>query len=146
MIIQSLISYYDRLAEAGDSCVAPEGYSWQKIGFAVVLELDGRLHAIEDRRQEVAQRKPKAKPLLKAAPILVPGQAKPSQAALASTRIFCGTSRATCWAGNLMTRSQRAQRKRLRRFVRDILRQSRKSVRRNILQCADGLRTGSPSN
>lgn len=78
MIIQSLINYYDRLAEAGDSCVAPEGYSWQKIGFAVVLELDGRLHAIEDRRQEVAQRKPKAKPLLKAAPILVPGQAKPS--------------------------------------------------------------------
>jgi CRISPR-associated protein Csd1 len=78
MIIQSLINYYDRLAEANDPRVAREGYSWQKIGFAVVLELDGRLHAIEDRRQEVAQKKPKAKPLLKATPMLVPGQAKPS--------------------------------------------------------------------
>jgi CRISPR-associated protein Csd1 len=78
MIISSLINFYDRLAEAGDSRVAPFGYSWQKIGFAVVLELDSSLHAIEDRRQEVAQKKPKSKPLLKATPMLVPGQAKPS--------------------------------------------------------------------
>src|SRR5258708_8064445 len=78
MIIPSLINYSDRLAGVGDQRVAPEGYSWQKIGFAVVLELDGRLHAIEDRRQEVAQKKPKSKPLLKATPMLVPGQAKPS--------------------------------------------------------------------
>src|SRR5260221_508145 len=35
MIIPSLINYYDRLAEVGDQRVAPEGYSWQKIGFGV---------------------------------------------------------------------------------------------------------------
>jgi CRISPR-associated protein Csd1 len=40
--------------------------------------MEGSLHAIEDRRQEVPQKKPKAKPLLKATPMLVPGQAKPS--------------------------------------------------------------------
>jgi CRISPR-associated protein Csd1 len=86
VIIQSLIDYYDRLAASGDERVAAKGYSWQKIGFAVVLELDGRFHAIEDRRQEVypsaTKKKPNPKPLLISRPMLVPGQAKPSGSGL----------------------------------------------------------------
>jgi CRISPR-associated protein Csd1 len=82
MIVSSLINYYDRLAEAGDLRVAPLGYSWQKIGFAVVLELDGRLHAIEDKRQEdyplATKKKPNPKPVLRTRPMRVPGQAKSS--------------------------------------------------------------------
>jgi CRISPR-associated protein Csd1 len=77
MIIPRLINYYDRLTEDGDARVAPYGYNWQKIGFSVVLELDGRVHAIEDRRREVyptaTKKKPNPKPFLKATPMLVPG-------------------------------------------------------------------------
>jgi CRISPR-associated protein Csd1 len=93
MIVSSLINYYDRLAEAGDPRIAPLGYSWQKIGFAVVIvcfnprkssrELRPSFcTVIEDRRQEIypspTKKNPNPKPFLKARPMLVPGQAKPS--------------------------------------------------------------------
>lgn len=71
MILQSLHQLYDRLAADPAYMVAPPGYSLQKISFAVVIHLDGRLHAIEDRRDTSGK---KAVPVQ----LLVPGQAKPS--------------------------------------------------------------------
>jgi CRISPR-associated protein Csd1 len=44
-LIPALIDYYRRLPD-----VAPPGFSRQKISFRVVIEPDGRLHAIEDGR------------------------------------------------------------------------------------------------
>jgi CRISPR-associated protein Csd1 len=61
-MIASLIEYYDRLLAVGDERVAPEGKSWQSVGYAVVLELDGTLFEIEDRRQEVYPAATKANP------------------------------------------------------------------------------------
>lgn len=50
MILQALHDLYDRLADDPDYDIAPPGYSIQKISFAIVLEPDGRLFAIEDVR------------------------------------------------------------------------------------------------
>jgi CRISPR-associated protein Csd1 len=69
-MIPELINLYDRLAAADDSHLAPYGYSRQRIGFSIVLNLDGSLHAIEDRRQEVPKGK---KSVLKPSLLLVPG-------------------------------------------------------------------------
>ncbi len=52
MILHALNSYYERLAGAPDSDIAPAGFSRQKIAFIVVLNIDGTLHAIEDGRRE----------------------------------------------------------------------------------------------
>lgn len=71
MILQSLHQLYDRLAGSAGYAVAPPGYSLQKISFAVVIHPDGRLHAIEDRREQIGNKyRPRQ--------LLVPGQAKPS--------------------------------------------------------------------
>lgn len=70
MILQSLNQLYDRLTTDPDYEIAPDGYSTQKIAFVVVLHPDGRLHAIEDIREEKGN---KRLPRL----LLVPGQAKP---------------------------------------------------------------------
>ncbi len=75
MILQSLYRLYDRLATEPEYAVARPGYSLQKISFAVVLHPDGRLHAIEDRRDTTGK---KALPIQ----LLVPGQAKPSGSGL----------------------------------------------------------------
>jgi CRISPR-associated protein Csd1 len=76
-MISELIQYYDRLLAVGNERVAPEGCSWQNVGFAVVLELDGRLHAIEDRRQEVyptaTKKNPNPKPYLTNRKMILPG-------------------------------------------------------------------------
>jgi len=50
-MIVELAKLYDRIAEADDERLAPPGYSSQQIAFAVVLNCDGSLHAIEDRRR-----------------------------------------------------------------------------------------------
>ena len=55
MILQSLHQLYDRLAGSAGYAVAPPGYSLQKISFAVVIHPDGRLHAIEDRREQIGK-------------------------------------------------------------------------------------------
>jgi CRISPR-associated protein Csd1 len=75
MILQSLNQLYDRLTTDPDYEIAPDGYSTQKIAFVVVLHPDGRLHAIEDIREEKGK---KRLPRL----LLVPGQAKPSGSGL----------------------------------------------------------------
>ena len=71
MILRSLYELYGRLEGDPSYQIAPPGYSLQKIGFRVVLEKDGRLHAIEDARQVAGG---KSKPLQ----LLVPGATKSS--------------------------------------------------------------------
>lgn len=73
--IPALISYYRRLREDPNETVAPFGFSVQKISFCLVIELDGELHAIQDTRHQVNDR-------LLPAPMIVPGQTKPSGAGL----------------------------------------------------------------
>ncbi len=70
MILQSLYQLYDRLAEDPVYEIAPPGYSTQKIAFAVVLHPDGRLHEIQDLREEKGRRRLPRQ-------MLLPGQAKP---------------------------------------------------------------------
>ena len=70
MILQSLNQLYDRLAADPEYEIAPPGYSSQSIAFVVVLHQDGRLHGIEDIREEKGKKRIPRK-------ILVPGQSKP---------------------------------------------------------------------
>lgn len=74
MILPALVEYYGRLA-AADATLAPFGWSRQKIGFVVVLEPDGSLHAIESAPggEDKAKRR---------FTLVVPGQAKPSGAGI----------------------------------------------------------------
>jgi CRISPR-associated protein Csd1 len=71
-MIVELVKSYDRLAEADAQRLPPLGYSSQKIAFAVVLNSNGSLHAIEDRRQPDAKGKPRP------VTMTVPGQTKAS--------------------------------------------------------------------
>lgn len=71
MILQSLNQLYDRLADDPQYEIARPGYSSQKISFAVVLHPDGRLHTIEDIREEKGKKRIPRQ-------LLVPGQSKPS--------------------------------------------------------------------
>jgi len=71
VILEALARHYDRLAADPDSDIAPFGFSRQKIGFAVVLNPDGQLHAIQPLTDD-SSGKPRAIELV------VPGQAKPS--------------------------------------------------------------------
>lgn len=73
MILQRLAEHYDRIAASGneDDQLAPPGFSRQKISFCVVLEPDGRLNAIQSMQQQKGRS-------LVAAPMLLPGQGKPS--------------------------------------------------------------------
>lgn len=75
MILQSLNQLYDRLAGDPGYEIAPPGYSTQKIAFAVVLHPDGRLHEIQDLREEKGSRRIPRQ-------MLVPGQSKPSGSGL----------------------------------------------------------------
>lgn len=52
MIIQSLVSLYDRLAKDSDVQLPSFGYSEQKISFALVLGLNGNLVQVKDLRVE----------------------------------------------------------------------------------------------
>lgn len=70
MILQSLVSYYDRLAGDPEQEIAQPGFSRQKISFEIVLKPDGSLSAIQDAREE---RDGKQRPRM----LTVPGQAKP---------------------------------------------------------------------
>jgi len=71
MILQSLIDYYDRLAAAKDDRTVPFGWSRQKIGFVIVLDVDGNLRSIEPPPSP-SDRRPVRFTLV------VPGQGKPS--------------------------------------------------------------------
>lgn len=53
MILQSLASCYDRLATASESACAQEGFSREKVHFALVVGKDGRLVQVLDVRRQV---------------------------------------------------------------------------------------------
>lgn len=76
MILQSLYSLYDRLSCDPSYCIAPQGYSLQKVVFKVVLKPDGTLFSIEDAR--IKDKKGNLVPRQ----ILVPGQSKKSGSGL----------------------------------------------------------------
>lgn len=63
MILQALSGYYARLSDRADGSIAPSGYSFQSISFAVVLSADGAVIDIQDLRQ-VEDTKPRANSLL----------------------------------------------------------------------------------
>jgi len=75
MILDALVRHYDRLADDPDSGIAPFGFSRQNIGFAVVLNPDGSLHAIEALTDESSG---KPRPVA----MVVPGQSKPPGAGI----------------------------------------------------------------
>ncbi len=58
MILQRLCDYYDRLAADPDTPISEEGFAPQKVTFELVIESDGRLHAIQDVR-DTSGKKPK---------------------------------------------------------------------------------------
>jgi len=71
VILEALVRHYDRLAADPESGIAAHGYSRQKIGFCVVLNDDGSLHAIEPMTDDSSG---KPRPI----ELVVPGQSKPS--------------------------------------------------------------------
>ena len=50
MILQRLCDYYDRLASDPSQNIAAVGFAPQKVGFEIVIEKDGSLHALQDVR------------------------------------------------------------------------------------------------
>ena len=80
MILQSLTSLYDRLAEDPANGLPMTGYSLQKISFCTVLSREGELIAFEPRQQEIITigSNGKEKKTPRALDLLVLGQAKPS--------------------------------------------------------------------
>ena len=80
MILQSLTSLYDRLAEDPANGLPLTGYSLQKISFCTVLSREGKLIAFEPKQQEIITigTNGKEKKITRALDLLVLGQAKPS--------------------------------------------------------------------
>jgi CRISPR-associated protein Csd1 len=70
--LAALVEHYQQLVDDPDQDVAPLGFSRQKISFRVVIEPDGRLHAIQDAREAHDSTKPTARTLV------VPGQDMPT--------------------------------------------------------------------
>ena len=62
MILQSLASYYDRLATNPESGCAPEGFSRERAHFALVIGKDGRLAQVLDLRQQAGRKQVPADP------------------------------------------------------------------------------------
>lgn len=79
MILQSLTSLYDRLAEDPANGLPMTGYSLQKISFCIVLNLNGDLIAFEPRQQEIITigSSGKEKKISRPLDLLVLGQSKP---------------------------------------------------------------------
>jgi CRISPR-associated protein Csd1 len=79
MILQSLTSLYDRLAEDPANGLPLTGYSLQKISFCTVINREGKLIAFEPRQQEIITigANGKEKKTTRALDLLVLGQAKP---------------------------------------------------------------------
>jgi CRISPR-associated protein Csd1 len=60
MILRALYEYYQRAANDPDRHVAPEGFEWKEIPFAVVLNKEGKFKALEDTREGTGNnRRPK---------------------------------------------------------------------------------------
>jgi len=71
VILPALVDYYERLALEPESDVSPYGWSRQKVGFVIVLNADGSLHAIEPPPSVGTES-------AKRFTLIVPGQSKPS--------------------------------------------------------------------
>lgn len=56
MILQSLASYYDRLAKDPTSGIAPSGYSTENVDFAAILDRSGKLLDVADLRERKGKR------------------------------------------------------------------------------------------
>ena len=80
MILQSLTSLYDRLAEDPANGLPMAGYSLQNITFRLILRPDGTLVEIQDARQENVQigKNGREKKILRPVTLVVPGQTKPA--------------------------------------------------------------------
>jgi len=50
MILSALDEYYRRLSDDRESGIAAPGYSQEKIGYAIVLDADGRVVDVQDLR------------------------------------------------------------------------------------------------
>ncbi|RMH89065.1 type I-C CRISPR-associated protein Cas8c/Csd1 [Lysobacter pythonis] len=57
MILGALNDYYQRLLEDADSGVARPGYSQEKIGFAIVLSVEGEVVEVIDLREDSGKKK-----------------------------------------------------------------------------------------
>lgn len=64
MILQALNGYYERLASREDGGIAPPGYSYVPISFAVVLSPDGEVVDIQDLRRADDKGRPRAVSML----------------------------------------------------------------------------------
>lgn len=62
-VLQALAGYYDRMAERGEA--EPPGYSREKISYAILLDLDGRVVDVHDLREMSGK---KMVPAMKAVP------------------------------------------------------------------------------
>ena len=51
MILQSLCTYYDRIAESESASIAPDGFSTEKAHFALVIDGRGKLLQVRDLRE-----------------------------------------------------------------------------------------------
>jgi CRISPR-associated protein Csd1 len=56
MILQSLVSHYDRLATDPESGCAPEGFSRERVHFGLVIGKDGRLAQVLDLRRQAGRK------------------------------------------------------------------------------------------
>ena len=56
MILQALNGYYERMSAQADSRIAPPGFSYQPISFAIVLAADGCIVDIDDLRESDGRR------------------------------------------------------------------------------------------
>jgi len=62
MILQELKNYYDRKAADPESMIPPEGWDWEEISFAIIIDENGTFLRFEDMREpEVKVQKPRRK-------------------------------------------------------------------------------------
>ncbi len=57
MILQTLVSYYDRLAQEANTNIAPEGFEKKAIPFLIVLNQQGGFVGLQDTRQGEGKKK-----------------------------------------------------------------------------------------
>lgn len=101
MILQALTELHARLSSDPQSGLPPLGYSLQDISLKVVLAQDGKLLYIEDFREEKIriQKNGKETRSKKAKELLVPGQARASEASFAPCFLWDDTRFVFGWHG-----------------------------------------------
>jgi CRISPR-associated protein Csd1 len=101
MILQALHDLYQRLVEEPANSLPTPGYSLQDITFRVVIRSDGSLVEIQDLRRQnnTLDTKAKGKGKLSPTRLLVPGQARPSEASLEPCWLWDDTRFVFGWHG-----------------------------------------------